>query len=309
MDKMEVIKKVKNCFVQHKSIADLLSRMESLLEDHAMGGEPEHLMVIGDTGVGKSRLLQKFAKKFPPVHHDTYTELPVVYVEVPSNCTPKKLLSEILATMGSPFAGRGDASQLTRQLKTLVGQCKVRMVLLDEANHLVERGTNKSFFQMADALKELANTSNLTLVVAGVAQTRALIEANDQLRSRFRDVIELKAFSAETPAHEAQFKGVLDALQGLLGPYGGTALSEPMRARKLLHACGGRLRELRKLLVRAIQTASTRANCKLTESDLHTAFRAVIFPGAAPDRDPFHKDFSGYPLVKAGEPFAEARRT
>lgn len=308
MDKTDVIKQVKNCFVQHESVTDLLSRMESLLEDHAVGGEPEHLMVIGETGVGKSRLLQKFAKKFPPVHHDAYTELPVVYVEAPSSCTPKKLISEILATMGSPFAGRGDVSQLTRQLKTLVGQCKVRMVLLDEANHLVERGTNKSFFQMADSLKELANTANLTLVVAGVAQTRALIDANDQLRSRFRDVVELKAFSAATPAHEAQFKGVLDALQGLLGPFRGVNLSDPVLARKLLHACGGRLRELRKLLVRAVHIAPTRASCKLKESDLHAAFLAVIFPGAKPERDPFHKDFSGYPLVKSGEPFAEARR-
>jgi len=128
------------------------------------------------------------------------------------------------------------------------------------------------------------------------------------LRSRFRDVIELKAFSAESVQLEAQFRGVLDALQGMLGPFRGVDLTEPARARKLLHASGGRLRELRKLLVRAVHVSSARPKPTLTDDDLQAAFLSVIFPNAAAKRDPFDKAFSGYPLVKSGEPFAEARR-
>lgn len=309
MNIKETTQKIKNCFVQHDTVIDVTKRIELLLEDQSLGGEPEHLMIIGEPGVGKSRLLQRFAKRFPSVHHETYTEQPVVYVEVPSNCTPKKLIEEILVAMGSPFAVRGDVAQKTRQLKALFKGCKVRMVLLDEANHLVERGTNKSFFQMADALKELANTSNVIWVLAGVPQTRALIEANDQLRSRFRDVITLRAFSADSPEHESAFVGVLNALQSLLGQFAGVDLAAQHRARQILYACGGRLRELRKLLVRALQLAAMRASVKLTDKDLREAFKEVIYPNAPINRDPFNNQFDGYPLIRAGEPFAEARRT
>lgn len=61
----------------------------------------------------------------------------------------------MLAALGSPYAKAGNEADKLEQLLTLLRSCKVRLILLDECNHLADRGAQKTHHSMADGIKEL----------------------------------------------------------------------------------------------------------------------------------------------------------
>ena len=77
-------------------------------------------------------VLARLASEHPPVEHDERTEVPVVYLEVPSRTSVSGLASATLFSMGSPFWNKGTRPQLTTQLMTVLRECSTRLVVLDE---------------------------------------------------------------------------------------------------------------------------------------------------------------------------------
>jgi hypothetical protein len=73
-------------------------------------------------------------------------------------------------------------------------------------------------------------------------------------------------------------------------------------------ATDGRLRDIRRLLVRAVELAYEQPDPRLTDMVLAEAFRTVIYRGSPDKRNPFHKAFNELPLVEGDEPFAPVGR-
>jgi len=69
-------------------------------------------------------------------------------------------------------------------------------------------------------------------------------------------------------------------------------------------ATAGRLRDIRRLVVRTVELAFGEPSPKITIQTLETAFRQVIYPDAPDHRNPFNKDFKKIPLTGINDPFA-----
>lgn len=295
---------LRRCFAQFPHVQSVMKRLETLFGYQCWHEEAEHIMLLGESGVGKSTLLKRFRDQHPPIEHDEYTEVPVLYVEVPAVCSIKKLANTMLLALGSQYWNKGNEIELTLQLRCLLQGCKVRMIILDEVNHLVERGGVKTHHNIADWIKRLSDEMRLPFVLAGIPRAQRLLNTNDQLRSRFREVIVIQPFSVETDMAAKHFCGVLKTFGGLLKGISSIQLSHPDIAHNFIFATGGRLREIRKLLVRAVELAFEDAVPRLTIAILAQAFSTVIYPNAPDDRNPFHAKFRKVPLIKPGEPFA-----
>ncbi|WP_425218883.1 TniB family NTP-binding protein [Ralstonia solanacearum] len=303
-----ITRAIRRSFGRFHHVKTIFSELERRFRYDCTDEEAEHLLIVGEAGVGKSTLLRRFRDLHPPVVRDEYTEVPVLYVALDSACSIKKLARALLLELGSKYWDKGDESQLTYQLICLLRGCRVRLVILDEVNHLVDKGGEKTHHNIADWIKRLSDATHLPFVLAGIPRAERLLDTNDQLRSRFRQVISIQPFSMEDKDRESEFRSVLLSFQRLLGEIPSVDLSHRTIARAFVFATGGRLREIRKLLIRAVELAFERPSPQLTAADLSRAFETVIYRDAADARNPFSKRFSGTPLTRPGEPFAPIGR-
>lgn len=293
-------------FVGHfPQFVRIQKRLAELIEHESAASEPEGLAIVGETGTGKTTLLSSFARRFPRVNHDEFTEIPVVYASVPARCTIKRLSGLLLQAMGSPLWNRGDEEDRTFQLKTLIRGCKVRLILLDEVNHLGERGASKTHYEVGDWIKQLSQDAPVVIVLVGTSTAAVLWETNEQLASRY-EVLTLEPLSAES-GRSPEFRAVLKAFSQLMAGLKVVNLTDERMTRLMAFATGGRLREIRKLLVRAVALAEEAGSVEIEMDTLRRAFEQVIYEKAPVKRNPFDKSFDGLPLIAPGEPFALRR--
>jgi Cdc6-like AAA superfamily ATPase len=283
------------------------ARLEALVAYECNGEEPECLAIVGDTGTGKTRLLTHFVEARPRIEHQEFSEVPVLYVEVPAKCSVKMLAGLMLRTLGSPFWNRGDEVERTDQLITLLKGCRVRMIILDEVNHLADRGAAKSHYHVGDWIKQLIGASHLAVVLAGTPAAAILWNTNEQLADRYREKIMLRPLSMEAN-RVRELRSVLGAFRGLMEGLPCIDITDEAHAKSIAFATAGRLRDIRRLLVRAVELAEMQSRFAITRSTLAHAFLEVIYPGAPANRNPFGKGFNGIPLTKPGEPFAPRER-
>lgn len=304
----EIVKDMRSNFISFPHVKRVLTALERIRSYHCAREEAEHVMLLGESGVGKSTLLSRFVAKHAPIEHDEFTEVPVLYVALGPSPTPKILACTLLKALGDPKWQTGREIELTARLVFLIKQCRVRLVIIDEANHLIDRGGEKTLHTSADWLKRLVDATRVSFVLAGIPRTRRLLETNDQLRERFREVIAIDRFSVANESAKHEFRSALKVFKGYLRDLPTIDISGADIARLFAFATDGRLRDIRRLLVRAVELASEMPEPKLTNAVLVESFRTVIYPGSPDIRNPFHQAFNEMPLVTADEPFAPVAR-
>lgn len=300
----EIVKDIRLSFINFSHVKRIQAALDRMHEYRCGNEEAEHFMLLGESGVGKSTLLCRYVEKHPAIEHEELTEVPVLYAALGQSPTPKILANTLLKALGDPKWHVGKEVELTARLVFLIRQCRVRLVIIDEANHLIDRGGEKTLHTAADWLKRLVDATRVSFVLAGIPRTRRLLETNDQLRERFREVIEIDRFSVANTSAELEFRSVLKVFRMYLRDLPTIDISGAAITRLFAFATDGRLRDIRRLLVRAVELAYERADPRLTDAILAESFRTVIYPGASDKRNPFHKAFNEMPLVKGDEPFA-----
>ncbi|MGF6965748.1 DNA transposition AAA+ family ATPase [Paraburkholderia sp. WC7.3g] len=304
----DIVRDIKSSFIHFPHVKKIQMALDRMREYQCGDEEAEHIMLLGESGVGKSTLLKRYVKKYPRVAHEEFTEVPVLFATLRQSPTPKRLGGTLLRTLGDPEWCRGPEDELTERLVLLIERCRVRLVIIDEANHLVDRGGEKTLHTSGDWLKGLADATRVSFVLAGIPRSTRLLATNDQLRGRFREVIDIDRFSVANKSAEHEFRSVLKVFKGYLRELPTIDLSGAAITRLFAFATDGRLRAIRSLLVRAVELAYGQPDPRLTDAVLAEAFRTVIYPGSPDRRNPFHKTFDKMPLVKGDEPFAPVER-
>jgi hypothetical protein len=128
------------------------------------------LIVSGPSGTGKSTSITQLGKKFQidverrnPGLRD---RIPVVYLTVPPNATPKMLATEMAVFLGLPVADRDSAQSVAHTVASVMRRVGTGMVLVDEIHRLdlyTRQGKNAS-----DQLKYFFDTISATFVYAGL---------------------------------------------------------------------------------------------------------------------------------------------
>jgi hypothetical protein len=109
-------------FIEHPRLKKLVQQIEHCREYSKIDEDldPEGMLIKGLAGVGKSKLIKRYAEKFPPRDVVDRTIVPVLVVTIPQSATVKSLVSELLEALGDPFPDRGSAASQTRRLRKLI---------------------------------------------------------------------------------------------------------------------------------------------------------------------------------------------
>lgn len=263
--------------VDHAAYAHGLKELKAALRSVGRSANPICLHLIGDTRTGKSTMLEDFIQQHRRIVTPGGARQTVVYAKIPDKGTVKGLLERLLHALGDPYWYRGSETNQTHRLLTLLEQVGCRMIILDEFQHLADKGQKKRLRSTADWLKMLVDSKQWALVAAGLPESASVIQSNRQLRERFDAPIKLPMFDWREADGRRQFRAILKAFQAQLHPFELPDLASDAMAIRMYLATGGRIGIIAKLLDRAIRNAVDSGSIKIPVEDLQKAFHQVVW--------------------------------
>jgi DNA transposition AAA+ family ATPase len=118
----------------------------------------EGLLLVAQTGSGKTTVLEYYASKFPPVRTATGMKIPVVRVTTPAAPSVKMLAETILLAMGDPAAASGNTTVKTNRIVHLFKSCGVELLMIDEFQHFVDGRRMAECRKVTDWVKTLIDS-------------------------------------------------------------------------------------------------------------------------------------------------------
>ncbi|MEZ7811664.1 TniB family NTP-binding protein [Alcaligenes phenolicus] len=296
-----------NEYVNFSAFGNIISEMEKILDLSRSTGMVRNLLVTGESGCGKTSLARAFQMRYPKAYLAEQTITPVLLVEIPSLGTVGAVAQAILRALGDPYPEKGRVADQTARIEVLIRNCKTEMLILDEAQHIYDRGQRKTQYATADWLKTLINGIEIPVILFGIPRLEHLLEVNVQLRRRFAAPMGL---SIGNPGDIGFLNANFDVINALA-----PALPIPLSLRKITpedltqriyFATDGRVGYLKRLLSIALQAAWENDDNEITLDTLEDAFTQIWRNGVGA-LNPFSRDFVYRRLDRSGEPFAGDR--
>jgi Cdc6-like AAA superfamily ATPase len=140
------------------------------------------LVIYGATGMGKTRIIQKFLRD-NRTHFDQAlgrTRLPVVSIQMPPSPSERDLYEELLAAMGGIFTYGTSVTTLRHRIRSLARQLEVRLLMIDEIHYLLA-GSYCEQRILLNAIRFFANDLRL-VCFALLFRKRSELMANGSIR-------------------------------------------------------------------------------------------------------------------------------
>ncbi len=187
-----------------------LARLEDLLTYPPRDRMP-CLLIYGDTGMGKTKIVRKFERAHPPKFCQVtgVNHRPVVVAQVPSEPIERDLYRELLSSMGAPALAGGTLAREKDVCRSLLRTVGAKMIILDEVNGMLA-GTFRQQRVFLNAIRFLANDLRIPLVCAGTDLARQALLTDAQLAERF------EAFHLKPWKNDAVFAGLLKSFRLIL---------------------------------------------------------------------------------------------
>jgi hypothetical protein len=178
-----------------------LERLADLLA-HPPRDRMPCLLLHGTTGMGKTRILQKFLRSNPDVFNETtgYTRLAVAAIQMPPHPNELHLYEEILVSLGAVLPYSPSTGTLRHRVRALCRQMNVRMLIIDEI-HCLLAGTYREQRIILNCIRFLANDLRIPLVCAGTDEAKTALLTDGQLADRF-EAFELAPWKDDTDFHQ-----------------------------------------------------------------------------------------------------------
>jgi hypothetical protein len=253
-------------WIRYGRAENILNRLADLIEYPQRDRMP-CLLIYGGTGMGKTRIVQKFLRDNRAKFDERVgrTRLPVVAIQMPSGTAQRDLVEEILNAMGGVFTTGTSVTTLTHRIRALARQLDVRMLVIDEIHSLLA-GTYREQRIILNTIRFLANDLRIPLVCVGTAEAKQALMTDHQLADRFE--------AAELPAwdDDQAFQQLLLSFESTLPLRLPSDLRDPKVHRRILGLTEGVLVRICRLVeisaIEAIRTGKERIDLELLREDL-----------------------------------------
>jgi hypothetical protein len=240
--------------------------------------DPECIALLGRFRTGKTTLVESFCDQHPRVICEETTMVPVLKAVVPAKASMNTMLTGLLAALGDPLAERGSMGVKYYRLQRFIVDCGVKMIILDEANHFVDRDSERVLHDVSNTMKTLAKEQNIACVLVGLPYTEEVLKVNEQFGSLFGDPLVLEPFQwdEEQPKTVEEFRIFLHQVEGQLPLAERSYLSSKEMAWRCFVATHGKVGYVMRLLRRAAEDAVLQDAPGLSRELLFAAFQRTL---------------------------------
>ena len=204
-EQVDRLREIENIYIVYPRLQNILNLIQEIFTLSGVSSEPNCLFITGHSGVGKTCLIEHFLQKHPRHELADRTCVPVFSVEIPSQCSIKDLASTMLNELGDPNPGSGTKVSMTNKLYHLLNSCHVKLIIIDEFQHLVNNASDRKFDDVANWLKGLINNTKIPIVLLGLPESQEILLKNSQLRRRFYYFVNLEPFNISSAEGESEF--------------------------------------------------------------------------------------------------------
>jgi hypothetical protein len=295
-------------YIQFEVFQKAFIAVEDNLTLYRQTGIAENLLVLAESGCGKTSLCRLIQERYPRYTLPERDVIPILIVPVPPIANLTSLVETMLATMGHPAPHLGNLARKTYAFITLAKACGIEMIMFDEAQHLHDRGKTYSHYLVSDWIKQLIDALTIPIVFLGLPRTESLLMVNEQLRRRFSKKIFLSLEKHHTKDLNKQCLQMLLSLGQtfpltiVAGDYGWDEFST-----RLYYATDGRVAYIKKLMANSLKYALELGLSAVGPLDFETVYKQEIWCEAVAELNPFHPRFAFRRLDRAGEPFAAGK--
>jgi hypothetical protein len=240
--------------------------------------DPECIALLGRFRTGKTTLVESFCNQHPRVVDSETTRVPVLKTVVPAKASVNSLLTTLLVGLGDPLADRGSVGIKSYRLQQFIQECGVQMVVLDEANHFVDRDSQRVLHDVSNAMKSLVKEHNVACVLVGLPYTEEVLKVNEQFGSLFGDPLLLEPFQWDetTPETIREFRLFLHQVENQLPFPQQNNLASHEMAWRCFVASHGKVGYIMRLLRRAAEMAVRQNQPGLSQQLLFEAFEYTL---------------------------------
>jgi type II secretory pathway predicted ATPase ExeA len=157
--------------------------------------EGRALFVIGETGAGKTRVVNEALDNLPELQAtrtEMWTISPVARVVAPSPMTLLQLGQEILHAIGYPMQRKVQESAIWREVRNQLKLRGVRVIHIDEGQHMLAWRNPQEMEKLANTLKNTMQRRDwpVWFVVSGLPELAAFVGQDRQIQRR-SDILHL----------------------------------------------------------------------------------------------------------------------
>jgi hypothetical protein len=274
-ERIALIYRIRVWYPRMKAIYDEIVRAYEL---NPLTPDPECVAVLGRFRTGKTTLVDSFCGQHPRVVGEETTQVPILKVVVPAKASMGNMLTSLLVSLGDPLADRGSRGVKYHRLERFIADCGVQMLILDEANHFVDRDSQRVLHDVSNTMKNLVKTHNLACVLVGLPYTEEVLRVNEQFGSLFGDAHVLEPFqwNEDQPDTVAEFRAFLHQVEQQLPLEARSCLATKEMAWRCFVATQGKVGYIMRLLRRAAEDAVRHGVPGLTQEFLREAFTATL---------------------------------
>lgn len=233
-----------------------LGRLEDLLVYPPRDRMP-CLLIYGDTGMGKTKIIRKFLRDHPACFDQGtgVTSMPVVAMQMPAEPIERDIYSELLMALGAPGPADGATHRQKEVCRRLLRSMGARMLIIDEI-HAMLAGSFRQQRIFLNAIRFLANDLRIPLVCAGTDLARQALLTDPQLAERF-EALHLRHWK-----NDARLAQLLASLATILPLRRPSNLAAPaIRSRVLDLTDGVTVRIFRLIETVAVEAIRSGAEC------------------------------------------------
>lgn len=239
--------KIVNELVEHDRFNTVHGQLEAVLS-RAREGDPQILPIVGPTRVGKTCLLVNFMASCSTPEAGRSRE--IICVISPKHLTGRALPDACLMSIGMSPALFKNHVEATAAFIKAVNRRETRMIIFDETQHMLERGSSTTVRAAADFLKGLFDHTQASLVLVGLPTLLGLFQANEQLADRARRPVEYYPYQWQGEDYKSFRSALAGALEYLTESGWKTfAWKDPDFARRMYVASAGRYGMINKVFM------------------------------------------------------------
>jgi Cdc6-like AAA superfamily ATPase len=240
------IKTFSEAMVHDSDFINSIKEIEYVMNQQAC--TPEALLIVGESGVGKTSIVEHVDKKYQVPESRELSPRPVAFIRQIETISIGSFQEALLAALHDLNPSKGTLTEKKLRIMRYKETLGLILVILDEFHDMLpktihERSVSVKF------VKWLIVELKVSVVMVGLPACTEIINLSDQIGSRVRRVININHFSLASEAETFRFASFLKSLMKKHPKDIKDLLDESGDGlKRLLLASGGNKRIIKRLL-------------------------------------------------------------